>query len=66
MEAVGKDGCTMWDLARLKYTGDFMPALAILSPMHLVRLQEGQFPAAVIPIGVLATEGTAWCSLGSL
>lgn len=66
LEAVGRDECNIRDLARLNYTGNFMPALAILSPMHLVRLQEEQFPAAVIPIGMLATEGTAWGSLGSL
>lgn len=47
MEAVGRDGCTKWDLARLNYTGNFTPVLAILSPVHLVRLQEGPFPPAV-------------------
>lgn len=40
-------GGTFWDLARLNYTGNFTPVLAFLSPVHLVRLQEGQFPVAV-------------------
>lgn len=46
MEAVRRGG-TIWDLARLNYTGNFTPVLAFLSLVHLVRLQEGQFPVAV-------------------
>lgn len=68
MEAVGRNGCTKWDLARLNYTENFIPILAILSPVNLIRLQEGHFPAAVSCQGHwdACHRGTAWCSLGSL